>query len=189
MKSNRKLALAVLIGMAIGIAGATAIHARQMKMAPGYVIAEVDVTDFGTLAGNSDGTFIYDAKRTELIDNLSWTHGMHSVKFGVDVNYTPERQQREKYYGGLYEFNTLALPIYTTTPAHLTSVTASGITTSSATLVWSTDIATTGHTSAASVPLALSRLVDSGEVASGGLALLLAFGAGLTYAGQVIRIP
>ncbi len=49
MKSNRKLALAVLIGMAIGIAGATAIHARQMKMAPGYVIAEVDVTD-----GNTD---------------------------------------------------------------------------------------------------------------------------------------
>lgn len=51
------------------------------------------------------------------------------------------------------------------------------------------DIATTGNTSAASVPLALSRLVGSGEVASGGLALLLAFGAGLTYAGQVVRIP
>ena len=51
------------------------------------------------------------------------------------------------------------------------------------------DIATTGNTSAASVPLALSSLVTSGEVASGGLALLLAFGAGLTYAGQVIRIP
>jgi 3-oxoacyl-[acyl-carrier-protein] synthase-3 len=51
------------------------------------------------------------------------------------------------------------------------------------------DIATTGNTSAASVPLALSSLVTSGEVESGGLALLLAFGAGLTYAGQVIRIP
>jgi 3-oxoacyl-[acyl-carrier-protein] synthase III len=51
------------------------------------------------------------------------------------------------------------------------------------------DIVTTGNTSAASVPLALSSLVTSGEVESGGLALLLAFGAGLTYAGQVIRIP
>jgi len=51
------------------------------------------------------------------------------------------------------------------------------------------DIATTGNTSAASVPLALSSLVTSGEVESGGLALLLAFGAGLTYAGQVVRIP
>jgi len=51
------------------------------------------------------------------------------------------------------------------------------------------DVATTGNTSAASVPLALSRLVTTGEVASGGLALLLAFGAGLTFAGQVVRIP
>jgi len=31
MKANRKLALAVLIGIAIGIAGATAIHARQVN--------------------------------------------------------------------------------------------------------------------------------------------------------------
>jgi 3-oxoacyl-[acyl-carrier-protein] synthase-3 len=51
------------------------------------------------------------------------------------------------------------------------------------------DITATGNTSAASVPLALSSLVASGEVESGGHALLLAFGAGLTYAGQVIRIP
>ena len=51
------------------------------------------------------------------------------------------------------------------------------------------DIATTGNTSAASVPLALASLVNSGAVESGGLALLLAFGAGLTYAGQVVRIP
>jgi 3-oxoacyl-[acyl-carrier-protein] synthase-3 len=51
------------------------------------------------------------------------------------------------------------------------------------------DVTTTGNTSAASVPLALSRLVATGEVPSGGHALLLAFGAGLTYAGQVVRVP
>jgi 3-oxoacyl-[acyl-carrier-protein] synthase-3 len=51
------------------------------------------------------------------------------------------------------------------------------------------DIATTGNTSAASVPLALSSLVGTGKVEPGDLALLLAFGAGLTYAGQVVRIP
>ena len=51
------------------------------------------------------------------------------------------------------------------------------------------DIADTGNTSAASVPLALARLVASGRVKSGDPALLLAFGAGLTYAGQVVRIP
>ncbi|MFI9554597.1 beta-ketoacyl-ACP synthase III [Nonomuraea endophytica] len=51
------------------------------------------------------------------------------------------------------------------------------------------DIVTAGNTSAASVPMALSRMIERGEVRSGGLALLLGFGAGLTYAGQVIEIP
>jgi uncharacterized protein (DUF1330 family) len=45
MKTNHKLALAVLAGVAIGVAGATAIHAQQVKAPPAYVIAEVDVTD------------------------------------------------------------------------------------------------------------------------------------------------
>jgi uncharacterized protein (DUF1330 family) len=48
MKTNQRIVLAVLVGALLGIAGATAIHARQMKMAPGYVVAEVDVTDPGT---------------------------------------------------------------------------------------------------------------------------------------------
>ncbi len=45
MKSNQKLVVAVLAGVFIGIAGAYAIRAQQPKPAPGYVIAEVDVTD------------------------------------------------------------------------------------------------------------------------------------------------
>ncbi|MDQ1695632.1 MAG: 3-oxoacyl-[acyl-carrier-protein] synthase [Frankiaceae bacterium] len=57
------------------------------------------------------------------------------------------------------------------------------------TVVVARDIADTGNTSAASVPLALARLVATGDVQSGDHALLLAFGAGLTYAGQVIRVP
>jgi 3-oxoacyl-[acyl-carrier-protein] synthase III len=57
------------------------------------------------------------------------------------------------------------------------------------TVVVANDITETGNTSAASVPLALSQLVARGQVASGDLALLLAFGAGLTYAGQVVRVP
>ncbi|TMR11932.1 ketoacyl-ACP synthase III [Nonomuraea turkmeniaca] len=51
------------------------------------------------------------------------------------------------------------------------------------------DIVNAGNTSAASIPLALSRMLERGEVRSGGLALILGFGAGLTYAGQVIEIP
>jgi uncharacterized protein (DUF1330 family) len=45
MKSKHKLAVAVLAGISIGIAGKHAIRAQQPKPAPGYVIAEVDVTD------------------------------------------------------------------------------------------------------------------------------------------------
>lgn len=50
MKINYKIALGVLAGAVIGIAGATVMHARQMKMLPGYVVAEVDVTDPATFA-------------------------------------------------------------------------------------------------------------------------------------------
>jgi hypothetical protein len=45
MKTKYKLALAVLAGVLIGVAGARAIHAQQVKTPPGCVIAEVEVTD------------------------------------------------------------------------------------------------------------------------------------------------
>jgi len=48
MKTNHKLAFAALVGALIGVAGATMIHAQQAKVLPGYVIAEVDVTDPAT---------------------------------------------------------------------------------------------------------------------------------------------
>ncbi len=46
--------VAVLVGAAIGVAGATAIHARPAKVLPGYVIAEVDVTDPATFQKYAD---------------------------------------------------------------------------------------------------------------------------------------
>ena len=51
------------------------------------------------------------------------------------------------------------------------------------------DITVSGNTSAASVPLALARLVESGQVRRGDPVLLFGFGAGLTAAGQVVRCP
>jgi 3-oxoacyl-[acyl-carrier-protein] synthase-3 len=51
------------------------------------------------------------------------------------------------------------------------------------------DIAETGNTSAASIPLATQRMLDAGEAPHGGLALQIAFGAGLVYAAQVIVLP
>jgi 3-oxoacyl-[acyl-carrier-protein] synthase-3 len=51
------------------------------------------------------------------------------------------------------------------------------------------DIVHAGNTSSASIPLALSRMIERDEVSSGQLALLLGFGAGLCYAAQVITVP
>jgi 3-oxoacyl-[acyl-carrier-protein] synthase III len=51
------------------------------------------------------------------------------------------------------------------------------------------DIAEQGNTSAASIPLALDRMIEEGQAKSGDIALLIAFGAGLAYAAQVITVP
>lgn len=52
-----------------------------------------------------------------------------------------------------------------------------------------TDVVDSGNTSAASVPLAMEAMLRSGEAQSGDLALLIAFGAGLSFAGQVVTLP
>jgi 3-oxoacyl-[acyl-carrier-protein] synthase-3 len=51
------------------------------------------------------------------------------------------------------------------------------------------DIAYAGNTSAASVPLAMANMLESGEAPHGGTALLIGFGAGLSYAAQVVTLP
>ncbi|MFD8210419.1 beta-ketoacyl-ACP synthase III [Streptomyces sp. NPDC059695] len=51
------------------------------------------------------------------------------------------------------------------------------------------DVVDSGNTSAASIPLALAKLVERGELPSGAPVLLFGFGGNLSYAGQVIRVP
>jgi 3-oxoacyl-[acyl-carrier-protein] synthase-3 len=51
------------------------------------------------------------------------------------------------------------------------------------------DIAEQGNTSAASIPLAMDRLRETGQLKSGGAALLIGFGAGLSFAAQVVTLP
>jgi beta-ketoacyl ACP synthase len=51
------------------------------------------------------------------------------------------------------------------------------------------DIEHTGNTSAASIPLAMAELLSTGAAKAGDLALLLGYGAGLSYAAQVVRLP
>ena len=51
------------------------------------------------------------------------------------------------------------------------------------------DIATTGNTSAASIPLATHRLLAEHPELSGGLALQIGFGAGLVFGAHVVVLP
>lgn len=51
------------------------------------------------------------------------------------------------------------------------------------------DVETTGNTSAASIPLAMERMLATGEAKSGDTALVIGFGAGLAYAATVVTLP
>jgi 3-oxoacyl-[acyl-carrier-protein] synthase-3 len=51
------------------------------------------------------------------------------------------------------------------------------------------DVTASGNTSAASIPLAFSKLVEQGEISAGDPVLLFGFGGNLSYAGQVVHCP
>ena len=51
------------------------------------------------------------------------------------------------------------------------------------------DIENTGNTSAGSIPLAMEEMLATGKAKGGQTALLLGFGAGLSYAGAVVTLP
>ena len=51
------------------------------------------------------------------------------------------------------------------------------------------DIATQGNTSAASIPLAMETMLSHGQARPGDTALLLGYGAGLSYAAEVVTLP
>jgi 3-oxoacyl-[acyl-carrier-protein] synthase III len=51
------------------------------------------------------------------------------------------------------------------------------------------DVETTGNTSAASIPLAMERMLATGQAKSGDVALIIGFGAGLVYAATVVTLP
>ena len=76
---------------------------------PASTLPEVDFSDnWAQLGGAKVGIEIYNATRYEILDNLSWTHGIHIMKFGVDFNISPEQQQREANFAGLYTFKNLS---------------------------------------------------------------------------------
>ena len=57
------------------------------------------------------------------------------------------------------------------------------------TLAVADDIVNTANTSSGSIPLAMEAMLREGKAKPGDLALTLGFGAGLAFAGQVVRLP
>jgi 3-oxoacyl-[acyl-carrier-protein] synthase III len=51
------------------------------------------------------------------------------------------------------------------------------------------DIRSNGNTSAASIPLAMDALLEKHPEMHGKIALIIGYGAGLVYAGQVVKLP
>ncbi len=75
---------------------------------PQSLLPEIDFSDnWAVLGGGKAGFEIYNVKKTQVLDNLSWMHGIHSLKFGADFNWNPEEQLREANYSGLYQFANL----------------------------------------------------------------------------------
>ena len=53
---------------------------------PQSSMPQIDIKDFGTLGGNSDGPIVYKSRRFELVDSFTWTANRHAIKVGGDVN-------------------------------------------------------------------------------------------------------
>jgi len=84
MKANHKMVLAALSGVAIGVVGALTMYAQQTKVAPAYLIAEVEVTDpvtFQKYAEQVPGT-------------LAPFNGRYLVRGGREVSVEGEAPKR-----------------------------------------------------------------------------------------------
>jgi 3-oxoacyl-[acyl-carrier-protein] synthase-3 len=167
----------------------------------------VDPDDRGTafLFGDGAGAAVVSRTATDTIGPVVWEHdGAQHAR--LTIHGTPPRLQMEGR--SIYRWATTRLPDLCRraceaagiAPADLKafvphqanlriteSVFASlGFPES---VVLARDVVDSGNTSAASVPLALDRLVELGQVGRGDPVLLVGFGAGLTAAAQVVHVP
>jgi 3-oxoacyl-[acyl-carrier-protein] synthase-3 len=167
----------------------------------------VDQDDRGTafLFGDGAGAAVVGAADPDGIGPVVWLHDGTGADL-LRIDGTPLRLSMEGR--AIYRWATTALPDVAreaceragVTPAELAAfvphqanlrITESLVRSLGLppTVAISRDVVDSGNTSAASVPLALARLVERGEVRRGDPVLLLGFGAGLTAAGQVVRCP
>ena len=73
-------------------------------------------------------------RRYQFTDNLTWSKGKHSIKFGVDTNYIQLRSAKSQIftlnYGGVFDFGSLSgssLPGFAPTDPQFSAVQAYGL--------------------------------------------------------------
>jgi 3-oxoacyl-[acyl-carrier-protein] synthase-3 len=171
------------------------------------LIPMVDHDDRGTafLFGDGAGAAVVSRSTVEKVGPVVWAHdGDQHGK--LTIHGSPPRLAMEGR--AIYRWATTSLPDLCRTACaeagvdladlkafvphqanlRITESVVQSLGLSDSTVV-ARDVVDSGNTSAASVPLALARLLELGEVKSGDPVLLFGFGAGLTAAGQVIYLP
>lgn len=75
---------------------------------PNAQSAMIVIAGVGTIGTEVTHPRLFDNRRYEATDNVSVVKGRHSIRFGVDGNITPSRQERETFMAGRYDFKSLA---------------------------------------------------------------------------------
>jgi hypothetical protein len=75
---------------------------------PNVHSALVVITGVGTIGTEVTHPRMFDNRRYEVTDNVSVVKGRHSIRFGVDGNITPSREERETFMAGRYDFKSLS---------------------------------------------------------------------------------
>ncbi|MFH8980710.1 beta-ketoacyl-ACP synthase III [Streptomyces varsoviensis] len=192
---------------------ATADHALRAGAATNAIVVGVekftdvvDWTDRSTcvLVGDGAGAAVVTTAAEPAIGPVVWG-SVPEMGHAVRIEGTPSRFAQEGQ--AVYRWATTQLPPITRTvceragvaPADLAAVVLHQANLriiepvarklGAVNAVIATDVTESGNTSAASIPLALSKMVERGEIPPGAPVLLFGFGGNLSYAGQVIRCP
>jgi len=98
---------------------------------PGGSNVGVNITGFAFFGREPFSTVDRIERRSQWIDNVSWTWGRHSFKFGADINLIQLRSKKDQIFelnfGGLYNFGGLAAT-QIGLPASVGGVTTPGVT-------------------------------------------------------------
>jgi 3-oxoacyl-[acyl-carrier-protein] synthase-3 len=192
---------------------ATADHAVRAGAAVRALVIGADkmseVTDWSdrttcVLVGDGAGAAVVEAADEPGIGPVLWG-SVPEMGHAVRIEGTPPRFAQEGQ--SVYRWATTQLPPIARKAcekAGLTPADLAGVVLHQANLriieplaekigavnaVVARDVVQSGNTSAASIPLAFSKLVEQGAVRTGDPVLLFGFGGNLSYAGQVVRCP